>query len=147
MSDDGLLSAEPGGWPAAVEGVLRVPGDEYILDSLTRSRVLASDDRFMFLPEYCSHLDGPTVVAVIGELPDCDLCQAQGNKVNQARYDGKLAADSRGFWAYMCPFCFVEQGPKRLGGGIGQYLVAEHEIPQRIWEALATAEEIWRARL
>jgi hypothetical protein len=109
--------------------------------------VIASDDRFMFLPNYYAYLEGPMVVAIMGELPNCDLCQAQGPKVNQARYDGKLVADTRGFWAYMCPFCFAEQGPKWLGAGIGQYLVAESEIPSQVWEDLAAAAEIWRARL
>jgi hypothetical protein len=49
----------------------------------------------------------------VGKFPKCDICG------KTARYDAKTVY---GFWAYLCPMCFVRLGTG-LGTGKGQELI------------------------
>jgi hypothetical protein len=60
-------------------------------------------------------VDGVSDTAVVGRIPDCDICKAR-----PAVYDGKT---NRGPWAYMCEDCWQVHGIGRLGLGFGQRLI------------------------
>jgi len=60
------------------------------------------------------------------ELPKCDFCREEGSE-ETARYDAKTRM---GPWAYMCPEHFDMYTDRRLGTGVGQYLLLhEEELP------------------
>jgi len=146
MDDDGLLADSPRRWDASEGGVLRRPPEDHVLDHLVRVEVLAGDDRFLFMPEYLSRYSGPGTVAVIEELPPCDVCKRRERESRPARYDAALIAMDTRPWAYMCPLCFVEQGPPQLGTGIGQYLVERAEVTAAVWERFRRAKQVWLKR-
>ncbi len=147
MNDDGLLADSPRRWAASHEGMLRRPPDEHVLDHLVRVEVLTRSDDFLFLPEYLERYSGPGTVAVIESLPPCDICNRRERRPRSARYDGALVAMDTQPWGFMCPLCFLEQGPPQLGTGIGQYLIERAEVSTAIWERFHRAEQIWTARL
>jgi len=147
MDDDGLLADSPRRWDASEEGVLRRPPDEHVLDHLVRVEVLTRSDEFLFMPEYLERYSGPGTIAVVASLPTCDICSRRERWARPARYDGALVAMDSQPWAFMCPLCFLEQGPMQLGTGIGQYLIERVEVSAEIWARFHRAEQIWTTRL
>jgi len=118
-----------------------------VLDHLVRVEVLTRSDEFLFLPQYLERYSGPGTVAVVESLPPCDICSRRERRPRSARYDGAVVAMGGQPWAFMCPLCFLEQGPPQLGTGIGQYLVERAEVSAAVWERFHRAEKIWTARL
>lgn len=147
MADDGLVDRNPEGWPVPRGRAAQAPPADHLLDHLVRQRILYADDRHLSLPDYYAHMDGPGTVAVISELPECDICLRRERVSKPARYDAKIVADTRGIWAYMCVDCFLEQSSQELGTGIGQFLMREEEIPAEVEKRLENAKAIWEPRL
>lgn len=60
---------------------------------------------------------------VVDELPKCDFCE------EPARYDSVVRAFGGPTWGYTCPHHWRVKAarPGKLGTGIGQRLVLEHE--------------------
>jgi hypothetical protein len=56
---------------------------------------------------------------VVSELPPCDICKINFNRIVSAKYDGKTFS---GPWAYMCQNHFDQYGIG-LGLGRGQELI------------------------
>lgn len=61
-----------------------------------------------------------TEVAV-PELPPCDFCKIDDDKIIPAEYDGKTVM---GPWAYMCGAHYSKYG-MGLGTGVGQRLIVK----------------------
>ena len=71
-------------------------------------------------------------IAIVAELPMCDVCTANGDPNVPAQYDAKTKS---GPWANLCVTHFILHGPGKLGTGIGQKFVLEadtyRESPDR----------------
>jgi hypothetical protein len=149
MQGDGLLAASSAGtrWLAEVDGRLRRPGNEHILEMLVRQRVISTDDLFQEMPELLLRPETPVIVAMLAELPSCDTCRQRRGGPGNARYDARIVASPHSLWGYMCPECFAEQGPEWLGMGLGQYLMTPDEVSSEVWDAFERAEAIWMERL
>jgi len=61
-------------------------------------------------------------VAVVDELPDCDIHLRMFDVRVPAAYDAETTLPNRP-WAYMCEKCFPRFSTGRLGLGAGQRLV------------------------
>ena len=105
-------------WPSRDRhGRLVPPPDEHVLDHLARSQGLADDDEALIRP-------GANTVAVLSELPDCDICGSP-----HARYDGPLNRERQGEGgAYLCAECFTERGTPALGATGYVYLMLRGEL-------------------
>jgi hypothetical protein len=55
----------------------------------------------------------------VPELPPCDFCVIDDDKITPAEYDGKTVT---GPWAYMCGAHYSKYG-MGLGTGVGQRLI------------------------
>lgn len=64
--------------------------------------------------------DEDVTVAVVHELPDCDIHLKLDGEHVPAVYD---AVTKAGMWAFMCEGCWTAFGAGRLGLGLGQRLV------------------------
>lgn len=67
-------------------------------------------------------------IAVVGTMPECDVCPKFGFSSKVAKYDAKTKFQGQP-WAYQCEHCYGYFGFDRLGLGWGQRLVldSEHE--------------------
>ncbi len=125
-------------WPAQIDGELRPPPDEHVLDQLVREEFEGGDgDGF---GAFSGHPVAGTVGVVL-DLPKCQFCE-----VTDARYDAEVATASNGFWGFMCPSCFLVHSNLQLGLGLGQYLFRHDEIPEEVATAQSRAQDYWRAR-
>lgn len=83
----------------------------------------------------------PGVIAVVGELPDCNFCEDGP----PARYDFRT---QQGSWANACHLHFCKNAATlRLGLGQGQYLVTEaevgdHDLPEFVKSAVLRFEGV-----
>lgn len=127
-------------WPARIDGDLRRPPDEHILDQLVREEFEGASGS-ADLGAFSSHPSAWTVGVVL-KLPACNLCNQAG-----ARYDAKMSTSSSGAWANMCPRCYLENTDHQLGVGLGQYLLQHDEIPEDVTRAQAIAQAYWRERI
>jgi hypothetical protein len=143
MSDDGLVPADEASGPfaAIVEGQLRPPPDDHVVDYFVRRELLAAE-----LPtDIADELQAasPGTLAFLSPLPDCDMCASSGQSPATARYDGPV---NDGAWGYMCPDCFLLYGAPVLGTGRGQYLMTYDEVSDAVNAAVRHALETWRSR-
>lgn len=65
--------------------------------------------------------------AIVGALPECDFCNAQGARPTRtARYD---FVSAQGAWANGCrQHYFQHRAHKKLGVGLGQRLFVTSEV-------------------
>jgi hypothetical protein len=142
ISDDGLMLATEASVPfaAIVDGRLRPPPDEHVVDFLVRRELVVE------LPDdLASELRAasPGTLAFLAFLPDCDMCARSGQSPAPARYDGPA---NNGPWGYMCPDCFLLYGTPLLGTGLGQYLMTREDVSDTVAQAVRQALETWRSR-
>ena len=124
-------------WPAERDGELQSPPVQHVLDRLVRPHLAGTS------PEIEAELllrPDPATVAIVHDLPTCDFCSRAGVE-RRARYDGTLREGSG--MAFMCPEHYLELSPKRLGLGMGQYLLPETEVPPVVREAYKRALVYW----
>lgn len=67
---------------------------------------------------------GPMRLALMDELPPCDLCRA-----TPAHYDAAVP-HLQGRWANLCESCWATHCPPALGGGVGQRLETYDSTPE-----------------
>jgi len=107
-------------WPARdASGQLKPPPVEHVLDRLARSEDLVPEEQALTRP-------AAGTVAVIGRLPDCDLCG------HPARYDGQLTVNGTKAAAFACPTCYDEYGSGALGATGDVYLMTWTEVPSEV---------------
>ena len=92
-------------------------------------------------------MDGPGTTAVVGHLPVCHACALREGVKRAARYDTRLVAKPKAVTGLFFAECFAEQGPQRLGTGIGQFLLTDEEIPPSVKRQVEDARAIWEPRL
>lgn len=130
-------------FPAAIDGKLRPPPPEHVLDHLVRREFEGESDGEESLAFDLSPSAG--TVVVLGELPECSFCAIDGRPGIPARYDAPFPG-SKG-WAYFCPGCLLEQEqPAQLGDG-KVYLMLRSEVPGEVNAGLERARVYWRSRI
>lgn len=119
-------------WNAVTDdGVLLVPGDEYILDGM----VTACD----LFPELSTR-SGRGVTAPVDKFPECSLCREAA-----ARYDAEVTSASA--WGFMCEGCYRMNSARVLGTGVGQYLFTIDELTGPIRQVVDhIASVCWRGQ-
>jgi hypothetical protein len=132
-------------WTASLDGELVPPPDAHVLDHLVRAEFSGAGPSDMEA-EFTLHLQAGTV-AVVAELPECDLCRLHGLRNAEARYDGSTSPDGTGSWGFMCPDCYRRHSTGHLGIGLGQYLMRLTEIPPTVNEAVVRARAYWKRRM
>ena len=124
-------------WPAERDGKLQPPPVQHVLDRLVRSRIAGEsaevEAELVLRPD-------PGTVAVVHQLPRCDLC-TRGGVERPARYDSTITG--RSGMANMCIEHYLEHSPRRLGLAWGQYLVTRDEVPAAVLEAYDRAIGYW----
>jgi hypothetical protein len=130
MRLEGLLRPELAGFSggeldlacAAVRrGGLTPPPLDHLLDSWLRAELTEADlsdelrEEVVIRPTACT-------MALVDELPPCDLCADRGRQA-KARLDAPTSRLPGATWGNLCEECFVQHSPGALGNGEGQFLV------------------------
>ncbi|MEM5861338.1 MAG: hypothetical protein QXJ20_03000, partial [Candidatus Aenigmatarchaeota archaeon] len=74
------------------------------------------------------HIEKSDQVAIVWELPLCDICKAE-DKVVIARFDARIAF-SEGAWGYLCREHFENYSYGKLSFGYGQLLITKEEAEE-----------------
>lgn len=117
-------------WPARDSGQLVPPPPEHVLHELAHQYELADEDDLLVRPRLGT-------VAIVPELPACDLCG------EPARYDVLLRVGDREAGANICSDHYLEWGSGTLGASGDTYLMRSSEVPE---EVRATCNEIRAAQ-
>jgi hypothetical protein len=141
---DGIVKHASRGWSAVIDGQLTPPPPEHVLDHLVRHYVIPDDAEFEFAELLLT--TAPTTVALIDQLPLCDLCAHEGRPATPARYDACASRRGGGPWAYMCGDCFMMRSSQMLGLGLGQYLITRSDLDEGMRSAFDSARNHWIAR-
>ena len=128
-------------WPAEVAGKLERPPNAHMLDQWVREQIIwvASTD----IQGAAEARPRALTVGAIARLPDCDACSRAGRSA-AARYDTTMKGTE--MWSNLCPDCYRELGPGRLGTGIGQYMVTWDEVGEDLRDAYRRAKAYWAGR-
>jgi len=104
-------------WPARDSaGRLVAPPDEHVLDQLARTEGLVAEEESLIRP-------AAGTVAVVAELPICDICDQE-----RARYDGIASVGNKSATAFSCPACYDRYGSGTLGATGDCYLMTLPEV-------------------
>lgn len=129
-------------WPAKINGRLRRPPDDHLLDHLVRSCILG-DVAFGGEPieASLSVMYHPTVSTIVSvsTLPPCDVCGAE------TRYDAKMITDPRECWACLCPECYEAHCDGYLGYYHGRYVVTFDELSADFKARYLRAKRYWES--
>lgn len=143
LAQHGLAPSGEAPYPAITAGKLAPPPPSHILDFLVRHYIVLEENA-PFDPSYWELItDDPGTVAMVSELPACDLCRLENREPAVARYDGPSSSGPNAPWAFLCPDCFVLQAPPVLGLGRAQYLFTKEEIPDEVRDAFFRARKFW----
>lgn len=110
-------------WPAndAEENLVPPPG-EHVLHDLAHSYELVDEERLLVNPRLGD-------VALVPELPECDLCG------REARYDAVIEMNGRRGGANLCGDHYREHGSGTLGASGDAYLMLNPEVPAWVQDA------------
>lgn len=109
-------------WPARdAAGELVPPPPEHVLDHLARANDLADEEEALASP-------GASTVAVVHELPRCDVCGSS------SRYDASIDRGGQPYGAFLCPACYAKHGSGSLGASGDVYLMLTSDVPKEVQE-------------